>query len=203
MGGFLMDLYLVRHPETSAPKGTCYGRVDFPLLNPAIETAKQTINDLPNQIPLMIVSPAPRAQALAKELSFLHLEKNSIHPELQIEERVQEMDFGDWDGKLWDSIPKKETLAWMKDFVNQKTPNGEAFTDVIERTNAFLKDWGKEGIKRKEEEEKRKSPIDQLIIVCHSGSIRAILCQLQNLEYKDAFQAKIDFGSVHKVKLEY
>ncbi|MDF3820398.1 histidine phosphatase family protein [Leptospira sp. 96542] len=195
-----MELYLVRHPETAAPKGTCYGRVNFPLLEPAENTAKRTILNLPPNFDHLISSPAMRAYSLAEEL-LKHYNLNPIRNAIPTDHRILEMDFGDWDGKLWEELPKRQTMVWMKDFVNQRAPNGEAFTDVIKRTKDFLEDWKPNGKLKMDWEAQNNRNLEKLIVVCHSGSIRALLCQIHNIDFKDAFQTKIDFGSVQKIRL--
>ncbi len=208
-----MDLVLVRHPETNAQKGTCYGRVDFPLKEPVRKTTIETFASLRFPYSHCVASPLPRAKALAEDLLLYHSESqtkamsngpesNSIQAtNLLFDPRLQEMDFGDWDGKLWDELPKRETMLWMADFVNRKTPNGEAFTDVIARTKSFLEDWSSNGNKRQEAESLAGKKLDKLLVVAHSGSIRAILCQLDEIPFDKAFEEKIEFGSVRVRKL--
>lgn len=197
-----MDLYLIRHPETIAPKGTCYGRTDFPLKYPVEDTAHSTFSYLPPNFDHFLSSPAPRAVKLAKALLSKY-NPNQISSELplQTDERLLEMDFGDWDGKLWEDIPRKETIPWMKDFVNARTPNGEAFTDLIYRVDLFLEDWKVSGPSREKWEDMNKQKLNEMIVVCHSGPIRAILCRMYGIPHEDAFKSPVEFGSVHKVQI--
>lgn len=197
-----MDLYLVRHPETIAPKGTCYGRTDFPLKYPVEDTAHSTFSYLPPNFDHFLSSPAPRALKLAHAL-LLKYNPNQTPSELTIntDNRLLEMDFGDWDGKLWEDIPRKETIPWMKDFVNARTPNGEAFTDLIHRVDLFLNDWKRNGASREQWEETNKQKLESIIVVCHSGPIRAILCRMHGIPHEEAFKSPVEFGSVHKVQI--
>ncbi|ABZ95315.1 Phosphoglycerate mutase [Leptospira biflexa serovar Patoc strain 'Patoc 1 (Ames)'] len=197
-----MDLYLIRHPETIAPKGTCYGRTDFPLKYPVEDTAETTFAHLPPNFDHLVVSPAPRAVKLANALlSKYNPNENAYHTQLNRDERLLEMDFGDWDGKLWEEIPRKDTIPWMKDFVNARTPNGEAFTDLIKRVDQFLDDWKTHGALRENWEKTNKQKLNVMIVVCHSGPIRAILCRLQGIPHEEAFKSPVDFGSVHKLEI--
>ncbi|XDD45970.1 histidine phosphatase family protein [Leptospira sp. WS39.C2] len=197
-----MDLYLIRHPETSAPKGTCYGRTDFSLKYPVEDTADSTFSYLPPNFDNFVSSPAPRAMKLAKAfLNKYDLNQNPTNFQLNTDERLLEMDFGDWDGKLWEEIPRKETIPWMKDFVNARTPNGEAFTDLIRRVDLFLEDWKENGILKQKWEKEHQQKLNTMIVVCHSGPIRAVLCRIHNIPYEEAFKSPVDFGSVHQVKL--
>ncbi|TGM87081.1 histidine phosphatase family protein [Leptospira bouyouniensis] len=197
-----MDLYLVRHPETIAPKGTCYGRTDFPLKYPVEDTADVTFSYLPPNFNHFITSPAPRALKLANALyNKYYLEQNRSVIDIHTDERLLEMNFGDWDGRLWEEIPRKETVPWMKDFVNARTPNGEAFTDLIHRVDLFLDDWKENGILRQGWEETNKQKLKVLIVVCHSGPIRAMFCRLQGIPHEEAFKSPVEFGSVHKLEI--
>lgn len=197
-----MDLYLIRHPETIAPKGTCYGRTDFPLKYPVEDTADSTFSYLPPNFDHFIVSPAPRAVKLANALlSKYNPNQNPLDLEIHTDERLLEMNFGDWDGKLWEEIPRKETIPWMKDFVNARTPNGEAFTDLIQRVDMFLEDWKPNGILKQKWEKKNNQILNSMIVVCHSGPIRAMLCRINGIPHEEAFKSPVDFGSVHKIEI--
>lgn len=197
-----MELYLIRHPETIAPKGTCYGRTDFPLKYPVEDTADSTFSYLPPNFDHFIASPAPRAVKLANALLSKYIpNQNRMDIVMHTDERLLEMDFGDWDGKLWEEIPRKETIPWMKDFVNARTPNGEAFTDLIQRVDLFLEDWKPNGILKQKWEEKNNQKLNSIIVVCHSGPIRAILCRINGTPHEEAFKSPVDFGSVHKIEI--
>lgn len=194
-----MELYLVRHPETTAPKGLCYGRSDYPLKYPVEDTGKKTKADLPESFDHMVVSPAPRAQKLASFLLSDYQLTSSSYKNYETDERIKEMDFGDWENKYWDDLPKKETMPWMKDFVNRRTPNGEAFTDLITRVSNFLEDWKPNGSKNKEWSKEMNRELSRLIVVCHSGPIRALLCLKNKTPFEEAFKMPIEFGSVQKL----
>lgn len=196
-----MDLYLIRHPETIAPKGTCYGRTDFPLKYPVEDTADSTFSYLPSSFDFFLSSPAPRALKLSSALLSKFNVSKVDHSEIPTDERLWEMNFGEWDGKLWEEIPRKETIPWMKDFVNAKTPGGEAFTDLIRRVDLFLEDWKDNGFLKQKWEKEHQQKLNTMIVVCHSGPIRAVLCRIHNIPYEEAFKSPVDFGSVHPVKL--
>lgn len=196
-----MDLYLIRHPETIAPKGTCYGRTDFPLKYPVEDTADSTFSYLPSSFDHFLSSPAPRALKLSSALLSKYNFAKVNHNPIPTDERLWEMNFGDWDGKLWEEIPRKETIPWMKDFVNAKTPGGEAFTDLIFRMDSFINDWKSDGPLRLGWENTNNKPLNAMIVVCHSGPIRAALCKFNGTPYEEAFKSPVDFGSVHKLEI--
>lgn len=175
-----MEIYLVRHTETVCEKGICYGQSDVDIITPFDEIFDGIISKLPSEA-LIFSSPLQRCVILAK-----HIQKNIEAISYQEDERLQEMNFGDWELKSWNEIPPEELNPWMEDFVNIKVSNGESFVELHERVGHFLSD----------KISKIKRPI---IIVAHAGIIRSILCHQSSLPLKDAFNNKVDFGEVIKI----
>jgi alpha-ribazole phosphatase len=91
--------------------------------------------------------------------------------------------------KNWDTIPPDDFTPWMNDFVNVTVPNGESFVDLYNRVNNFL------------ENEVKNNTSRAVVIVAHAGVIRSVLCKITNLPLKEAFNNKVDFGSVIKIEL--
>jgi alpha-ribazole phosphatase len=77
---------------------------------------------------------------------------------------------------------------WMNDFVNVRVPNGESFVDLYNRVVDFMTN------------EFQKDTLKPVVIVAHAGVIRSILCKITSLPLKDAFQNKVDYGSVLKIE---
>ena len=75
----------------------------------------------------------------------------------------------------------------MNDFVNVRVPNGESFVDLHDRVIDFL------------DNELQNKTQKTIVIVAHAGVIRSVLCKISSLPLKDAFQNKVDFGSVIRV----
>ncbi|WP_188051187.1 alpha-ribazole phosphatase [Flavobacterium sp. GP15] len=173
-----MEVYLVRHTETVCEKGICYGQSDVHILEPYLEL----FESIKNQIPAGAVvysSPLFRCTELAKYLSNVII----------TDDRLMEMNFGDWEMKNWDAIPPDNFAPWMNDFVNVTVPNGESFVDLYNRVNDFLE---------KELQRKYNAPV---VIVTHAGVIRSILCKIASLPLKEAFNNKVSFGDVIKIEL--
>ena len=74
----------------------------------------------------------------------------------------------------------------MSNFVTHKVPNGEAFSDLIQRVDSFLEQLKNIGQK-------------QVALVCHAGIIRAMLVKALNIPSENAFRLSIDYGSVSKL----
>ncbi len=177
-----MEIYLVRHTETICEKGICYGQSDVNIVEPFDEVFNKIISELPSEAHIFS-SPLKRCVILAK-----HIQENINTISYQEDDRLKEMNFGDWELKNWNEIPPEELNPWMEDFVNIKVSNGESFTELHERVGDFLAD----------EISKIKEPI---IIVAHAGIIRSILCHQTSLPLKDAFNNKVDFGEVIRIEL--
>ena len=176
-----MEIYLVRHTETICEKGVCYGQSDVNILEPFDEIFNKIISELPSEA-IIFSSPLKRCVLLAK-----HIQNNIKTISYQEDDRLKEMNFGDWELKTWNEIPPEELNPWMEDFVNIKATNGESFTELHERVGSFFNEIST-----------LKKPI---IIVAHAGIIRSILCHQTSLPLKDAFNNKVDFGEVIRIEL--
>lgn len=177
-----MEIYLVRHTETICEKGICYGQSDVDIAAPFDEIFDRIISELPSKA-VIFSSPLKRCSILAK-----HIQKNTNAISYQEDDRLKEMNFGDWELKPWNEIPPEELNPWMEDFVNIPVSNGESFTELHLRVGDFLS----------HQISKIKHPV---IVVTHAGIIRSILCHQSSLPLKEAFQNKVDFGEVIRIEL--
>ncbi|PIF31146.1 alpha-ribazole phosphatase [Flavobacterium sp. 9] len=178
-----MEIYLVRHTETVCEKGICYGQSDVDLAEPFDLVFENILSQLPSEA-IIFSSPLKRCVILAE-----YIEKNIKTISFEKEERLMEMNFGDWELKNWDNIPQEELNPWMEDFVNIKVSNGESFVELHQRVGDFLSDLISKKI------------TNPIILVVHAGVIRSILCHQTSLPLKDAFNNKVDFGQVIKIVL--
>ncbi len=96
-----MRLILVRHPKPLCEPGLCYGRLDLECEAQALEIAVSRLAKLASAS-RVFTSPARRAFNLATRLSagpFADL-------------RLQELDFGDWEGRRWQDLGREAIDAW-------------------------------------------------------------------------------------------
>ncbi|AYN05006.1 alpha-ribazole phosphatase [Flavobacterium sp. 140616W15] len=178
-----MEIYLVRHTETVCEKGICYGQTDVDIAEPYDLIFDNIAKQLPGDA-ILYSSPLKRCALLAK-----HIQKETKISNYQEDKRLMEMNFGDWEMKNWNEIAQEDLNPWMEDFVNIRVPNGESFIDLHQRVTHFI-----------ENEILIKKP-SKAIIITHAGVIRSILCLLNSLPLKDAFQNKVDFGQVIKITI--
>ncbi|MDX6182489.1 alpha-ribazole phosphatase [Flavobacterium sp. Fl-77] len=178
-----MEIYLVRHTETTCEKGICYGQSDVALAENFEPAFDAILTQLPSEA-IIFSSPLQRCTILAK-----HIQSNIKTISYQEDFRLMEMNFGNWELKNWNEIPPEQLNPWMEDFVNIPAYNGESFTDLHQRIGEFLS------------EQLSKKTNKPLVIVTHAGAIRSFLCHHTSLHLKDAFQNKVDFGQVIKIAL--
>lgn len=178
-----MEVYLIRHTETVCEKGICYGQSDVDIAEPFDVIFDEIVSQLPSEA-IVFSSPLKRCVILAK-----HIQNNIKTISYQEDERLKEMNFGNWELKNWNEIPQEQLNPWMEDFVNIRVSNGESFVELHDRVFNFLSEILSKNI---------QSPI---IIVAHAGIIRSILCHQTSLPLKEAFQNRVDFGQVIKIEL--
>lgn len=177
-----MDIYLIRHTQTDTLKGLCYGQSDVALADTFLEEARILQRKLPelkadNQF---FSSPLMRCVKLAEMLS----------DKVTIDDRLSELNFGDWESIGFDDIDADHLQQWTENFVHTSPPNGESFTALCERVGSFWLDLV-QGI---------FPATEQVLIITHAGVIRALLTYLLKLPPVNAFQFKVDLGSVHKLQ---
>jgi alpha-ribazole phosphatase len=177
-----MEIYLVRHTETICEKGVCYGQSDVGLAEPFESVFENIVSQLPPEA-IIFSSPLKRCVILAE-----YIQDNIKTISFEKEDRLMEMNFGDWEMKNWNEIPPGQLNPWMEDFVNICISNGESFVELHKRVGEFLSQISKETTK-------------PIIIVAHAGVIRSILCHHTSLPLKDAFNNKVDFGQVIKIEV--
>lgn len=143
-----MRLLLVRHPRPEVDPGLCYGRSDVAAEGAELLRVRAT---LPAGLPTWS-SPLQRCASLARALN---------PPQLRFDARLAEMDFGAWELRSWDDIPRIEVDAWAADLLHYRPGGGESVLDVARRVAAFLSDLYKEGHA-------------EALVVCHAGTIRLL-----------------------------
>lgn len=167
-----MKIYVVRHGETNGNlRGVMQGWTDEPLNDKgralAIITA-QALSDI--RFDVAISSPLSRAYETAQ---IILRENNNNKPEIEIDERIKEMNFGSWEGlgltKENFEIPSKNFNLFYTDpfkFVNSET--GESIFEVCRRTGEFYREL----IHKPELQDKT------ILLTTHGFALRAMLQQV-------------------------
>lgn len=148
-----MRLYLVRHAKPDIRSGVCYGSSDVGV---SPEENAAAFERLRRQLPLgapVYSSPLQRCCRLAALIS---------PDSYTVDARLAEMDFGAWELRAWDDIPRTEIDAWANDLVNFRPGAGESVMRVTQRVHAFF---------RAICEQKH----DAVIVICHAGTMRLLV----------------------------
>lgn len=172
-----MDLILVRHGETYDNFNNFYsGKSDCSLSEKGIVETKKLKPFIERyNINYCISSPLKRAIETANIL---------FNGEINIDERIREMDFGIFEGLTYEEALEKypvEVNSWNDDYINYKISEGESLIEVYERCTDFLEDI-----------QKHKGNV---LVVTHGGVIRCILSYVFG-NPKFFFKFKVDNSSI-------
>jgi len=124
-----MKLWLARHATPLVEAGICYGRQDVAAdATATAECAQALAGLLPTGIRVSH-SPLRRCAQLAQAL-------RGLRPDLACasDPRLQEMDFGAWEGRAWQDIAPSELQAWTDGFADYAVGgSGESTRQVMAR----------------------------------------------------------------------
>jgi alpha-ribazole phosphatase len=162
--------FLIRHPKPAVAEGICYGRSDLGLADDPLACAATLRAWLPVDAPLYS-SPLRRCLELAL----------ALHDRPVIDARLVEMNFGDWEMRRWDDIPRSEVDAWAADPVGFAPPNGESATALRARVATFL-----------------PALPETAVVVAHGGVLRACVAELVGIEAWHTLH--FDYGSVSLIE---
>lgn len=167
---------MIRHTTPNVEKGVIYGQLDIDVTDSFKEEVVGIQKQLPDQIDAFYSSPLQRCTKLNQVLS------DSFY----IDERLMEVNFGDWEGKTWESVPRKELDTWMTNYVTAAPPSGESMEQMFERVQAF---WS----------ELQNSTHTTVAVITHAGVIRLITAIVESKDLKDVFDLKLQYGQVIRI----
>ena len=171
---------LLRHGEVIG--GSCYrGITDDPLSIKGWEQMKNKISSQ-SHWDLVISSPLSRCHAFAEYLSV------KLQVSLISAPALQEIDFGDWEGKIAAQINPQLLAQFYSDPVNFSPPNGEYYNDfqqrIIETWHALF--------------ERHKGK--RILLITHAGVIRVILGNILGIDIHHSFRLKIAHACLSSVE---
>ena len=168
-----MQLFLIRHPRPLIDAGICYGQLDVDCEDPQ-PIAEQLKALLPKDTPV-ISSPLQRARKLALALNL----------NARSDQRLSEINFGQWEGQPWGNIKREDLDAWAADVLNFTPPGGESVTDLQHRAIDFVSTL--EG--------------SRVALVTHAGILRALVGHYRQLPVSQWTQLKFEFGQMTELKI--
>lgn len=197
-----MILHLIRHPRPLIEPGVCYGQLDVMAENPAT-TAERLHGELWPGLSsgfTLWSSPLRRCRALAEILAEMlsavpperqanaaHSPDSSMASQLPVnfDARLMEMDFGDWEGRPWDLVPRSQLDAWAADVEGYAPPGGESPYQLRERVLEFVGGLGN----------------GEHVLVTHAGVIRLLLAHVAAASIADSLCHTPAYGSLTTLRL--
>lgn len=172
-----MRIHLLRHGQTIAPAEVMLGATDIALSPVGRKQAQILGRRIPDNIS-WICSPMLRAK---QTLESLH-DYGDIS-EVMFDERLREINFGDWEMKTFTEIIAGgiDISGWLK-YNDFTFPGGESVPDFIQRVKSVF-------------DELRASGREEVIILCHGGVIRIMICLALNLDPKNYLLFQVDYCS--------
>lgn len=181
-----VTIHFIRHTQPLIPSGICYGQLDCDVgADYASQSARLTRYFNDKQTDAIYSSPLLRCARLAQELANAHVANNVIY-----NNDFKEIDFGDWEGKSWDCIPRTKIEEWNENRLHFQFPNGETPNSFNIRV---MRAWFKliESVKKDE----------QIILVTHAGVIRSILCFYLNKAFQNTYDLSVNYASISEITL--
>jgi alpha-ribazole phosphatase len=127
-----MRIALIRHPAPQIEPGICYGRLDVGVARGADEQIGGiAANPSLHGATCVWSSPSRRCRGLAGAIAL------ALGVPLTIDPRLQELDFGVWEGRSWDKIAHADLDRWAASPLTFAPPGGEPGAALIARISAF------------------------------------------------------------------
>ncbi len=178
-------VFLVRHGVADGAEGIAVGQVDLPLSEKGAEGFRDLARSWHGRPPARLF-----ASGLARSDDSAAILGEAWKLDVVVDERLQEMDFGDWDGRPWSEIKANEGAflkRWMDSWWRKPAPGGESLGDVARRASQWL------------DEILAAHAGETVVAVAHGGSIRSALCHVLELPLERAFYLHLDHGRVSSV----
>lgn len=174
-----MQVFVVRHTKVKVEEGLCYGQYDVPLADTFIEEVELIKAKLPTCFDVVFCSPLKRCSLLA---GALQVEK------IIYENALLEMNFGEWEGKKWDTLNSIELQIWMQNFLSQRPPGGENLIEFYKRVSKFMNSL-------------RKMPYQRVLMITHAGVVRCLWTYFLKVPLKNIFRIPVIYGQVMGVHM--
>ena len=176
-------LILVRHGFTKSNSAERYwGQTDVELSADGLKQAERLRDRLATEkIDAIYSSNLKRAVVTAQTIASVHKLEVVVCPE------IGEMNFGKLEGLTFVEISKlysEVTRMWKERNPALKCPGGESAREFNLRVAQF------------DERLKKHTPEETILIVAHSGSLRALMCHFMKIGMERRWQFRLDFASI-------
>ncbi len=184
----MKEIYLVRHAQSELnEKGVFQGRLDSDLTPLGFVQARLTASFLRERGIQRIVS-SPQRRALKTALTI----GDVLGLDVEVDERLKEMSFGDLEGKGFRDLTEEErsmVLRWLENPVRYPLPTQEPLELFEKRVSSFLEDllgWKEE----------------RIAVVGHGGSLQAIVCIATGIGLENLWRIHMDNAGVSLIRYE-
>ncbi len=176
-----MKVTFIRHTRVGIPKGICYGWTDVPVADTFEEEAAVTLRNLgDNKFDKVYTSPLTRAVKLAEFCG---------HADAERDERLKEMNMGDWEMQKFDEIEDQDALnKWYDDYMHLAATNGESFPKLYSRVSSFL-------------DELKTMPYKNVAVFAHGGVIICAGIYGGLFTADNCFQHLVDNGAIQTIEI--
>ena len=172
-----MSIWLVKHPRVLVDHTKCYGRSERALT----DTFKEEVEAIKTKLPwipdVVWTSPALRCQRTAVALGGV----------VKVDERLEELNYGDWEGLSWKAINRTECEKWQEDPWTRRPPHGESGEDLEQRVekvrNEILRTVGQR----------------KVVIVTHDGVLRVWRRLVEKKDRAAAVEWRMPCGTVREM----
>ena len=160
-----MRVVLIRHLAPLIEPGICYGRLDLPMHpHGAAAMVKLAADPVLIGATRVWTSPAHRCQLLAETIA------GALSAPLTADDRLQELDFGEWEGKAWDDVPRAALDRWAANPLTFAAPGGESGYCLIQRVREFYDALCRDA----------QRPDGQIcVVVSHGGPLKILMALLR------------------------
>lgn len=175
-----MKITLIRHTSVNINSGICYGQSDVEVSsNFEAEALQIALQIKDEKFDAVFCSPLSRCTKLAQYCGY----SNPI-----IDTRLMELNFGDWEMKVWKDINDPQVEHWYSDWINEIPTSGESFKNMILRVRSFIIDL-------------QSIDLQNIAIFTHAGVIRSFGVFAEQFSIEDAFEFKVDYGQITKFRI--
>ncbi len=185
-----MKLYLVRHGQTDYNlRNLLQGSTDNPLNETGRQQARHLARMLRN-VPFEVIYSSPLKRAL--ETAEIIREANVNRPPILLDERLREIDMGEWEGKYFPAILEEHRDMFERIRSNPfeyVPPGGESFSHFVDRLRSFVED-----LRRKEHE--------LVLIVAHQMVNSVLRILVEGADWREFWTRRQKNGEVWILDLE-
>ncbi|NDV82010.1 alpha-ribazole phosphatase [Bacteroides sp. 51] len=175
-----MKVKLIRHTSVDVPKGICYGQTDVPLKETFPEEAAVTHNRIATEkFDQVFTSPLSRCTRLAAFCGY---------PDAVRDDRLKELNFGEWEMQRFDEITDPRMQQWFNDYLNVPATGGESFMMQFQRISSFLDELKEQGH-------------EHVAIFAHGGVLICAQIYAGILKLEGAFNSIPPYGEVIEIEI--